>query len=190
MVRVRSSTWKVVGHERRARRNVRTMNSELHDVVQLRLAIGLLGEKDHANWWPSLWFSSNAEAFLSPIYGDRTHVARYHGSVEAARRVHDSRIGVGRVFHLYSLPESLERQLHDAVTAQDGAGNLVSIPTKEAAEALLAEIGSKIVASAGPIRVGSVADLEDRTWLKTVAGHYLAAFRSSQQTFPYFAEGS
>jgi hypothetical protein len=161
---------------------------ELHEIVQLRLAIGLLGEKDHANWWPSLWFTSNATAFLSPIYGDLTDIARYHGVVEAARRVHDSRIGVGRVFHLFRLPETLERRLHEAVTLQGTLGNTASILTKEDAEALLIEIENNIEVSAGPIRVGSARDLEGRTWLKTVAGHYLAAFRSSQQTFPYFAE--
>jgi hypothetical protein len=161
---------------------------ELQQIVQLRLAIGLLGEKEHANWWPSLWFTSNATAFLSPIYGDRTDIARYHGLVEAARRVHDSRIGVGRVFHLFRLPETWERRLHSAVTAQGMIGNAASIHTRENAEALLTEIGNKVEASAGPIRVGSGRDLDGRAWLKTVAGHYLAAFRGSQQTFPYFAE--
>src|SRR4051794_40798178 len=149
------------------------MDNELHDVVRLRLAIGLLGEKDHANWWPSLLFSSNAIAFLSPIYGDRTHVARYHAIVEAARRVHDRRIGVGRAFHLFRLPEPLERRLHDAVVAQDSAGDAAFITTKVHAETLLAEIGSKVETSAGPIRVGSAGDLEGRTWLKVLAGHYL-----------------
>lgn len=161
---------------------------ELSEVVQLRLAIGLLGEKDHANWWPSLWFSSNATAFLSPIYGDRTHVARYHGLVESARRVHDSRIGVGRVFHLFRLPEPLERRLHDSVTTGGTLADFAFIRTKEDAEALLIEIGNNVAANTGPIRVGRAADLEDGAWLKTVAGHYLAAFRGSQQTFPYFAE--
>jgi hypothetical protein len=164
------------------------MDSELHEVVQLRLAIGLLGEKDHANWWPSLWFSSNATAFLSPIYGDRTHVARYHGLVEAARRVHDSRIGIGRVFHLFRLPEPLERRLHDGVTTRATPADFAFIHKKEDAEALLTEIGNNVTASIGPISVGSAADLEGRAWLKTVAGHYLAAFKDSQQTFPYFAE--
>ncbi|MDG4901392.1 MULTISPECIES: BrxE family protein [unclassified Mesorhizobium] len=164
------------------------VKDELNEIIQLRLAIGLLGEKDHANWWPSLWSTSNATSFLTPIYGERTDIARYHGLIEAARRVHDSRIGVGRVFHLFRLPEAWERRLHNAVTAQGMIGNAASIQTKEDAEALLTEIGNKVEASAGPIRVGSAGDLEGHAWLKTVAGHYLAAFRSSQQTFPYFAE--
>lgn len=158
----------------------------LDDIIKLRLAVGLLGEKDHSNWWPSLWLTSNAMAFLSPVYGARTDAARYQGLVETARIVHDSRIGVGQAFHLFRLPEALERRLHDAVFRDDATNRASAISQQDDAEALLSDIAETVDASAGPIRVGSTADFETSSWLKVLAGHYLSAFRSSQQTFPYF----
>lgn len=162
--------------------------NELMAIIRLRMAIGLLGEKDHGNWWPSLWSSSNALAFLSPIYGERTEAARYQGLVETARLVHDSRIGVGRAFHLFRLPETLERRMHDAVVSGNAMSAAGSVLKEVDAEALLMEIAEPVDTSPGPIRVGSAADLEKSDWAKVLAGHYLAAFRNSQQTFPYFAE--
>lgn len=164
-------------------------NKEIEHIVQLRMAVGFLGELDPTNWWGSLWFTSNAMTFLSPIYGERTDAARYQGLVETARLVHDSRIGVGRAFHLFRLPETLERRLHDAVVRDDAMSTAGVVTKKEDAEALLSEIAEPIDASPGPIRVGTAVDLEKPAWTKVLAGHYLAAFRNSQQTFPYFAEG-
>ena len=165
---------------------VHEAHGELNEIIRLRMAVGLLGEKDHGNWWPSLWSTSNAMAFLSPVYGARTDAARYQGLVETARLVHDSRIGVGRAFHLFHLPETLERRLHDAVIRDNAISTAGNIPSKADAEALLSEIAEPVDASTGPIRVGSALDFERPAWTKVLAGHYLSAFRSSQQTFPYF----
>lgn len=161
----------------------------LGSIVDLRRAVGLLGEKEHSGWWSSLWFTSHAVAFLTPVFGGSTDAARYNGVVQAARHVHDSRIGVGRAFHLFRLPESLERTLHDAVTGLGAPVDRSSIQTKEDAEAFLSKVAGKVEPSAGPIRVGSERDLESAAWLGTVAGHYLAGFQAGHQTFPYFAEG-
>ncbi len=162
----------------------------LLNIIKLRIAVGLLGERDHGNWWPSLWFTTNAVAFLSPVYGARTDAARYQGLVETARIVHDSRIGVGQAFHLFRLPETLERRLHDVVVSNDATSKAGGIPQKSDAEALLFEIAEAVDASAGPIRVGSATELDTSSWIKVLAGHYLSAFRSSQQTFPYYTVGT
>ncbi|MEP1200855.1 BrxE family protein [Tateyamaria sp.] len=167
---------------------VRDDTDELMNIIKLRTAIGLLGEKDQGNWWPSLWLTSNAVAFLSPIYGERTDAARYQGLVETARLVHDSRIGVGRAFHLFRLPEILERRLHDAVMRDNAMSTAGVVQKKDDAEALLSGISDPIECGPGPIRVGSAEDFGMPAWTKVVAGHYLTAFRNSQQTFPYFAE--
>lgn len=164
-------------------------SEELVEIVKLRLAVGLLGEKDHGNWWSSLWATPNATAFLAPIYGARTNTSKYHGLVEAARRVHDNRIGVGRAFHLFRLPEALERRIHDAVVKDNLANSSsVRIETKEGAETVLCEFAGQVEASTGPIRLGNVNDLQGRNWLQPLAGQYLGAFRSNQQTFPYYTE--
>jgi len=162
---------------------------EVLNIIRLRNAIGLLGDNEHENWWPSLWFSSNATTYLSPIYGERTDIARYQGLVQTARIVHDSRIGIGRAFHLFRLPESLERRLHDALIKNNAISASGGIPSKAHAQALLEDIAKPVDDKIGPIKVGNAADLESPTWTKVLAGHYLAAFKNSQQTYPYFSEG-
>ena len=162
-------------------------SANLAAIVKVRLAVGLLGEQDRGNWWPSLWFTSNAAAFLAPIYGKRAYVARYHGLVEAARRVHDSRIGVGQALHLFRLPESMERRLHHAMIADPALVAAANVIDAGQAEAILSDTEMTVVGSAGPICVGSVRELDKSEWINLVAGHYLAAFKGGQQSFPYFA---
>ncbi len=166
-------------------------DSDLSGIAALRICVGYLGEKEHQNWWPSAWLSANAHAFLSPVYGKRTNVAQLHGLTESARRVHDSRIGVGRAYHLFRLPEAIERQLHDAMT--EAASSLFDTFPSSAEEA---ESKLKALASAsgqlheGPVRVGKPSDLLEKQWLSTVAAHYLGAFQANKMTFPYFAEAA
>src|SRR5947207_11300108 len=91
------------------------MNAKLiHQTIVLRLAVGILGEHGQAAWWPSMFLGQHANAFLSPIFGSKTRMAQYHGVTEAACRIHDERIGVGRVFHLFRLPETIEQRLSAA----------------------------------------------------------------------------
>ena len=85
-----------------------------HQIVGLRLAVGLLGEQEQSAWWPSSFLGRHAQAFLNPIFGIKTRMAQYHGVTEAACRIHDERIGVGRVFHLYRLPGTIEQRISDA----------------------------------------------------------------------------
>ena len=163
-------------------------NNQLISIVKLRIAIGLLGDENHGKWWPSLWFTANAKAFLSPIYGERTDDTRYRGLVETARLVHDTRIGIGRAFHLFRLPETLERRIHEGVIKERIVGFAGGVPSKADAEAFLDEMARPLNTKIGPIRVGSTIDLERSAWTKVLAGHYSAAFKNSQQTFPYFSE--
>ena len=83
------------------------MNGKLYEqselsvvrIAALRLAVGLLGERDAAGWWTSAFLSPTSTSFLAPVFGGNTFQARYQGVLEAAKRVHDERIGVGHVFH-------------------------------------------------------------------------------------------
>ncbi|MEI6263193.1 MAG: BrxE family protein, partial [Deltaproteobacteria bacterium] len=75
------------------------------DFLFMRLLVGYLGEKDQFNWWPTTFICSFSNLFLSPVFPRTTLLSQYHGILEAARRLHDERIGVGSVFHLFRLPE-------------------------------------------------------------------------------------
>lgn len=162
---------------------------QILNISRLRHAVGLLGEKEQHDWWPSGWFGTHAATFLEPLYGPRHVSACFQGVVEAARRVHDERIGVGRVFHLFRLPESLERRIHEVVILGEGWQHLAAWSDTDTAREFLASLAADDKAApAGPVRVGKPEDLNGRKWLGTLASYYQAAFAAEQQTFPYFTE--
>jgi hypothetical protein len=157
-------------------------------ILSMRFAVGLLGEKDQAGWWPSSFMSSTSSAFLLPVFGANIMQARYQGIVEASRRVHDERIGVGRVYHLFRLPEATEQRLFDALSSKDSK-IMARVLSPEAANEQLSAYGvASAEAKRGPLLIGSAEDLVRPTWLSIAAGLYAAAFAAGVQCFPYFSE--
>ncbi len=122
---------------------------------------------------------------MAPIFGRASTNARLAGVTEAARRIHDAAIGVGRVFHLFRLPETLEQELHRTLTSSDIAVNVVS--RDDALEELRALSSHDIAAKPGPVHVGKLDMLANSAWVPVVAGHYHAAFIAGIQSIPYFA---
>jgi len=99
----------------------------LENVAAMRAAVGFLGEKEQAGWWPSSFFGIGSTAFLSPLF-PRTHfLAQCQGVTCAASRKHDERIGVGQVYHLFRLPEDIEQGIHHLLHSVD----IVDIHTVE-----------------------------------------------------------
>ena len=131
--------------------------------------------------------SATSAAFLAPAFGSKVLQARYGGVVEAARRVHDEHIGVGRVFHPFRLPEAMEQRLFDAVQlAGRELGDAVS--SLAAARATLRGLSDKpIEAKSGPTLVGGTDLLGEADWITKAASLYAAAFDADVKCFPYFA---
>lgn len=161
-----------------------------HQFVALRLAVGLLGEQEQSAWWPSGFLGRHAQAFLNPVFGGKTRMAQYHGVTEAACRIHDERIGVGRVFHLYRLPETIEQQM--AAALQEG-----SLPedvtrcfdSTERAESVLADLAKgPAAAKPGPVRLGGADMINSPDGVALLAATYRAAFHSSVKCYPYFTD--
>lgn len=159
--------------------------NQIEQVIILRLAVGLLGERDQGAWWTSSYFGSTSQAFLAPVFGKQSLQAKYQGVVEAARRVHDERIGIGRVFHLFRLPEVVEQQIHDTfLTFEEAASE--QIATVEAAKAALLKInGSTKDLKEGPTLIQGTEDAFELNWVKEAASLYSAAFDVGIQCFPY-----
>ena len=160
--------------------------------ARLRLLVGFLGEKGQYHWWSSEFFSATAPAFLNPVFGKTAALAQYHGVKEAACRVHDDHIGVGRVFHLFRLPESTEQALFEMLHNSSMPETLGrDIQSTETAEAALHEIaGSSRDLREGPVQIGSVGDLDGTQWLADAARCYEVAFKSRSRSFPYLAGGA
>ena len=157
-------------------------------IVSLRLSVGFLGERDGAGWWRSGFTSPTAPAFLAPIFGAKVLHAQYQGLIETARRVHDERIGVGRVFHPFRLPEAQEQRVMDALRS-DREKLTAGISSHEAAMNDLQDLAGQVVdVKPGPTLIGSLETLEDPNWVTKIAAIYLAAFKSNIQCFPYFSD--
>lgn len=165
----------------------------LLDIAKLRLSIGALGEKGGINWWSSAFFSTSSQAFLSPVFGRTTLLAQYHGVKEAASRVHDEFIGVGSgVFHLFRLPEMIEKELHDLLGQEELKAELSTLlATEESITGFLKEwmdASGSPETPVGPLRIGSTSDMNKyRSW-KQMASLYVHAIERGSAVYPFFSE--
>ncbi len=156
-------------------------------LAELRVLVGYLGEQSPA-WWGSHFFGQTAMAFLTPVFGRSVHQAQYQGVLEAARRVHDERIGVGRTLHLFHMPEHYEQGAASLIADREqGERLLAHTESTESALARLEALASSQQAKEGPMVVGELGE-DLGAALATMAGLYLDAFKQSIQTYPYLRE--
>jgi hypothetical protein len=137
-----------------------------------------------------MFIGQHAHAFLNPIFGSKTRMAQYHGVTEAACRSHDERIGVGRVFHLFRLPETIEQRMSNAFQE----GSLPEDVTRcfestESAESVLAGLAKgPVEVKPGPARLGGADMINSPDGVALVAATYRAAFHAAIKCYPYFTD--
>lgn len=93
----------------------------LTTITTLRTAVGVLCERAEFGYCSSKFSSTEAEAFLSPVFPRARFLACLTGVTAAAARAHDARIGIGNVYHLFRLPEDVEQGIHELVGAEPPA---------------------------------------------------------------------
>ncbi len=167
------------------------MNDSLFDVLAtLRATVGYLGEREQFGWWQSSFFSSMSGTFLKPVFGKTALMAQCQGVTQAAARVHDARIGVGDVYHLFRLPEDLEQRLARVLLDLRSQQRLLaSIASTDAALHLMRATATKAeIAAVGPVYIGDSHALRDESGWATAAGHYVRAFEGKTEAYPYFAD--
>ena len=105
--------------------------------------------------------------------------------------VHDERIGVGQVLHLFRLPEHIEQKLHQACLSEEVVEDLKEhTQNADGAMAALQGLGGAADgAMEGPVRIEHDGDLVAEKLWGSIAQHYHRAFSENYQTFPYFAQG-
>src|SRR5690606_28146778 len=112
-------------------------------------------------WWSSTFLGPHALTFLSPVFGNKTTVAQYKGVVEAACCAHDEKIGVGRVYHLFRLPEATERRISSYLQDRQVVEDLREcFDSQASAEHILADLakgGGDV--KPGPFRLGTASSL-------------------------------
>ena len=160
----------------------------LGDYIKLRVLVGYLGEKEQFGWWDTSFLSPTGRQFLAinfpraPLNAGSTAVS------EAARRVHDARIGRIGAFHLFRLPPSIEESLHEQHYVWDPEFETDWLVSDETAMNRLKEYFSDPVESSeGPVQVGKVARILTNSAIAECARHYFGAFDKGTQSYPYFS---
>jgi len=136
----------------------------IEDLINIRTIVGFLGEKSQFGWWDTNFLSETGLKFLKITFPRTAFSAGVNSVAEAARRLHDNRIGKGRVFHLFRMDKDT------------------------ALEELQSMTEDSFEASEGPIQVGNGKNMLQLSYIKKVAKLYSNAFENGIQTFPYFSE--
>ncbi len=159
-------------------------------VLNLRLLVGILGEKTRFGWWQTGFFDPTSQAFLAPVFVKTALLSCYHGVVEAARRVHDEGLSVGS-YHLFRLPEEMEQDLHAEMCAGVPETFLkAATGDRDPGLALLRELGGspqKATSASGPILLGSMLEFSDKEMLQRIARVYLDGFSGGAKPIPYLS---
>ncbi|MFZ1730566.1 MAG: BrxE family protein [Bacteroidota bacterium] len=165
------------------------MTQLIEQLALLRMAVGLLGEQANPKWWTSAFCSKNGKAFLEPIF-PRTYLnAQYQGVVSAAALVHDDRIGVGEVFHLFRLPEDMEQALHSIAITGTNPQMVGVMKDRDSAMQFLRGFADSVQKPAqGPVRVGNLSKLRETSSWKDAAVFYFSGFELQQETFPFLSD--
>lgn len=163
---------------------------DISPLLRLRVVIGYLGEKSQNGWWQSDFFSATANSFLAPVFPRTRFLTQVEGAGAAACVQHDERIGVGRVFHLFRLPEGFEQAFHQRLQEQEVIDELSAlVETSESAVSFLeSEFGKSQKKDLGPVNVGDIQDVADEKVVSVISQHYLAGFRSESPVFPFLRD--
>lgn len=158
----------------------------LPTLLRLRLLVGFLGERAQCAWWPTAFYEASSRLFLEPVFLKTSRLARYHGVLEAARRLHDEHLSVGS-YHLFRLPEEIEQDLHAIVqsSAEEELASQAPLSKEATLDALKRLAASSGTSSEGPTAVGSIKDIDSTDTLKAIAAAYLSAFTENAKTYPY-----
>lgn len=153
----------------------------------LRTLVAFLGEKDQCGWWDTSFLGSVGRKYLGITCPRSFAAAGVLAASEAARRLHDARIGKGRVYHLFRLPHAMEQKVHRCILTEENAVASKALESKESALKELAALAREPETQPdGPIKLGGAKTLASPTVVSKLAGIYLDAFRASKQTMPYF----
>jgi hypothetical protein len=164
----------------------------IRQLLFLRTIVAALGERTTPPRWRTQFLTDFGLRALVRVF-PRTPVHAALDSVfVAARLEHDQRIGLGKRYHLFRLPESLERTVSDVISEPAFSAQAAAMvaDTQNTLMDKLASIASKhtLPAVDGPISLGSIAKLTEPTVLASLAAHYWNSFESARRVFPYFAE--
>ena len=164
--------------------------TQLEHLARLRAAVGYLGERDQYTWWQSAFFAPTSPAFLTPVFTRTLVLAQMNGVTRAASMVHDERIGVGNVYHLFRLPEDVEQGIHRVLHNPELCEQITAlVVNRESSIAYLCRIAAiPEEEDVGPMHIGEIRELRDPDHWSVAAARYARAFENHFEIYPYFAD--
>lgn len=152
------------------------------------MAVAFLGEKGQSGWWDTGFLNPTGSRYLGLVFPRTGPSATVMAAAEAACKVHDERIGRGRVAHLFRLPDDIELKIRAELAALDNASLLAFCSTEAALQSLDEIAGAaKAATTAGPTQLGALKEVTASAVLARLASTYAAGFRKATPVFPYFA---
>jgi hypothetical protein len=164
------------------------MNEIIIQLIQLRLTVAVLGQRDHVGWWDCQFLSEAGIESLDYNFPKSPLAAGFTATCLAAKRLHDDRIGRTGVIHLFRLDPDLERLVAQSAT-QNAGEVLRGMPfdREKAMSELTRLAGDEIDSPEGPVQIGILEQAATQRGVAEMARHYHAGFRLGLRIFPYFA---
>jgi hypothetical protein len=162
----------------------------LNAFVQLRVAVAFLGEKHAAGWWESEFLCETGIRYLAFAFPRTPILSAVQGATEAARRVHDERIGKRGAIHLFRLPYEAELMVFERLRENEkmAVAPVATVPEgRDDALARLHDLAPAIEnGQEGAVFIGTGNPISDMTVVRRMAALYLGAFESNRRVFPFF----
>jgi hypothetical protein len=159
------------------------------DLIILRAIVGFLGEKSQCGWWDTDFLSPTGLEFLAINFPRSAFSAGCNSVTEAAKRLHDERIGKGGVYHLFRLPSYPEEAIHRNLLSSEYISIISCLSTRDAAlDKLKSFFTDKRETPEGPVQIGTLEDTFGGLAVSKLSMNYYNAFISGKMCFPYFAE--
>lgn len=158
------------------------IDSKLVALLQVRLAVGALGEQN--NWWNTACCDPKKNVVFRQLFPKSWRLAAFSAVSEAAKRVHRESV-TNRAQHLFRFETEIEQDLRKFLTTPSGEAlfdKVVGAPEQTLVE--YAEKGVHVRAGAFEIGVAEPDVIFGA--VPKLVGLYLAAFRHGTTTFPYF----
>jgi hypothetical protein len=157
-------------------------------LATLRVVVGINGEADNSAWWSSSFFSKDSGSFLKPVFTRTEFLSQCQGVTQAALKIHDEHIGTGYVYHLFRLPENIERGIYRILKDPDVINRIIkhNSDPEESLKNLNSSAKKSRENDVGPIVVGDIRAIEKLNSWHVVASLYARAFQASLKVYPYF----
>jgi hypothetical protein len=156
----------------------------------LRLVTAAAGERVVPPWWRTQFLTDAGLRSMRRIF-PRTALSSALACVtEAARADHDSRIGIGRRYHLFRLPTQIEQQLTSSLNESAFTAELEDA-IKGGLDHVLSVLeglatGAQLTQKDGPVSLGEIGQLLRPQSLADIAALYRGAAASGRRSYPYF----